>query len=335
MLAIEIVEPGGPEVLRPVERPVPEPGEGEVLVQVVAAGVNRPDAMQREGRYPPPPGVTHVPGLEVAGEVVRTGPGVERPRPGEMVCALVAGGGYAEFCIVPAPQALPVPDGLALVAAAAIPETFFTVYTNLFDRGRLVPGEWLLVHGGAGGIGTAAIQLASARGARVLATAGGEEKRAACERLGAGRGIDHTREAYDAVVREETAGEGVDVILDILGGPHVARHLALLRTEGRLVQISMLEGREATVDLLPLLRDRLTITGSTLRSRSVAEKGAIAAALEAEVWPLIESGEVEPIVDSVFPLADAGAAHRRLESREHVGTIVLVTGGGQENDNGS
>lgn len=333
MIAIEIDEPGGPEVLRPVERAVPEPGEGEVLIEVAAAGVNRPDAMQREGTYPPPPGVTEVPGLEVAGVVAERGPGVDRPREGERVCALLAGGGYAEWCVAPVVQVLPVPGGLDFVEAAAIPETFFTVYDNVFGRGRLVPGEWLLVHGGAGGIGTTAIQLAAARGSRVIASAGGERKRRVCEELGAERGVDHTRESVDEAAREATGGEGVDVILDILGGERVKPHLSLLRTGGRLVQIAMLEGREGTIDLLSLLLGRLTITGSTMRARSPAEKGTIAGALEAEVWPLMESGEVRPVIDSTVPLFEAADAHRRLESREHVGTIVLVTERGQEIEN--
>lgn len=328
MTAIEIAEPGGPEVLRPVERPVPAPGEGEILVRVRAAGVNRPDANQREGRYPPPPGVTDVPGLEVAGEVVARGPGAERFDAGDRVCALVAGGGYAEYAAVPEPQALPVPPGLDPVVAGAIPETFFTVWTNLFDRGRLAAGERVLVHGGAGGIGTTAIQLAVAKGATVWTTARGEVKRAACERLGATRAIDPDVEPWADVVREETGGEGLDVILDVLGGEHLATHLGLLRTGGRVIQVSLLAGREAEIDLWAVMARRLTITGSTLRPRSVAEKGAIARGLEREVWPWIAEGRVAPPIDSTFPLEAAADAHRRLESREHVGKIVLVPGGG-------
>lgn len=327
MTAIEIAEPGGPEVLRPVERPTPRPGEGEILVRVAAAGVNRPDANQREGRYPPPPGVTDVPGLEVAGEVVARGPGADRFAVGDEVCALVAGGGYAGYAVVPEPQALPVPEGLDPVVAAAIPETFFTVWTNLFDRGRLAGGERVLIHGGAGGIGTTAIQLAAARGATIWTTARGEAKRAACERLGAHRAIDPDAEDWAAVVREETDDEGVDVILDILGGEHLPIHLGLLRTEGRLVQVSLLAGRESEIDLWTVMARRLTITGSTLRPRSVAEKGAIARALEREVWPWIAEGRLAPPIDSTFPLEAAAEAHRRLESRDHVGKIVLLPGG--------
>lgn len=324
MTVIEIAEPGGPEVLRSAHRPVPIPRKGEILVRVVAAGVNRPDANQREGRYPPPAGVTDVPGLELAGRVVAVDAGADRFAPGEQVCALVAGGGYAEYAVVPEPQALPIPEGLDAIAAAAIPETFFTVWDNLFERGRLTSGERLLLHGGAGGIGTTAIQLAAARGATVWATAGGAERAAACERLGAARGIDHRTEEWPAVVREETGGEGVDVILDVLGGEHVQQHLELLRIEGRLVQVSLLAGRSAAIDLWTVMSRRLTIAGSTLRARSVEEKGRIARALEREVWPLLSEGRVAPAIDSTFPLEAAADAHRRLESREHVGKIVLV-----------
>jgi NADPH2:quinone reductase len=324
MRAVEITRPGGPEVLVPSTRPVPRPADDDIVVAVRAAGINRPDLLQREGRYPPPPGASDLPGLEVAGTVAARGDRARRFAIGAEVCALVAGGGYAEYCAVPEVQALPVPRGLDLVAAAGIPETFFTVYTNLFERGRLTAGETLLVHGGSGGIGTTAIQLAAARGARVFATAGGAEKCRACEELGAERAIDRRREAYDAVVRAATGGRGVDVILDILGGPHLARHLALLAPEGRLVLIAFLEGREATLDLWPIMAKRLTVTGSTLRPRTPAEKGAIARALEAEVWPLIESGRVRPRVDATFPLERAADAHRRMEARRHVGKIVLV-----------
>ncbi|HEU4464870.1 MAG TPA: NAD(P)H-quinone oxidoreductase, partial [Gemmatimonadota bacterium] len=305
-------------------RPVPVPGPGEILIAVHAAGVNRPDVAQREGRYPPPPGASELPGLEVAGTVAARGEGANRFEVGAEVCALVAGGGYAEYCAVPEVQALPVPRGLTLVEAAAIPETFFTVWTNVFERGRLTAGESFLVHGGSGGIGTVAIQLAAARGARVFTTAGGPEKCRICEELGAERAIDHRVEAYDEVVREATGGRGVDVVLDILGGPHLVRHLAILAPEGRLVLVSLLEGREATLDLWTLMAKRLTVTGSTLRPRSPAEKGGIARALETEVWPLIESGRVRPLIDATFSLEDAAEAHRRLESRMHIGKIVLV-----------
>jgi putative PIG3 family NAD(P)H quinone oxidoreductase len=328
MRAVEIARPGGPEVLVPTRRPVPTPGTDEILIAIHAAGVNRPDVHQREGRYPPPPGASDIPGLEIAGTVVARGAEATRFELGAEVCALVTGGGYAEFCAVPEVQALPVPRGLTFVEAAAVPETFFTVWTNVFDRGGLREGESILVQGGSGGIGTTAIQLAAARGARVFATAGGPEKCRICEELGAERAIDHRIEAYDVVVREATDGRGVDVVLDILGGPHVQRHLAILAAGGRLVLVSLLEGREASFDLWPVMARRLTVTGSLLRPRSPAEKGAIARALEAEVWPLLESGRVRPRIDATFPLEDAAAAHRRLESRGHVGKIVLVVGEG-------
>ena len=312
----------------PVRRPVARPGPDEILVAVRAAGVNRPDVHQREGRYPPPPGASDLPGLEIAGTVAERGERASRFEVGAEVCALVAGGGYAEYCTVPEVQALPIPAGLDFIEAAAIPETFFTVWTNVFERGRLAAGEALLVHGGAGGIGTTAIQLASARGARVFATAGGPAKCRVCEELGAERAIDHRSEDFVEVVHEATGGRGVDVVLDMLGGPQLARHLHLLAPEGRLVLISFLEGREGTVDLWPIMGKRLTITGSTLRPRTAAEKGAIARALEAEVWPLIEARRVLPRIDATFPVEEAAEAHRRLESREHVGKIVLIVGGG-------
>ncbi|MGH7567157.1 MAG: NAD(P)H-quinone oxidoreductase [Gemmatimonadota bacterium] len=324
MRVVEIARPGGPEVLVPARRPVPIAEPDEIVIAVRAAGINRPDLLQREGRHPPPPGASDLPGLEVAGTVAARGDRARRFGIGEEVCALVAGGGYAEFCAVPEVQALPVPRGLGLVEAAAIPETFFTVWTNVFERGRLVAGESILVQGGSGGIGTTTIQLAAARGARVFATAGGPEKTRACEELGAERGIDHRSEDYAEVIREATGGRGVDIVLDMLGGPHLARHLDLLAPEGRLVLIAFLEGREASLDLWPIMGKRLTVTGSTLRSRSPAEKGAIARALEVEVWPLIESGRVRPRVDRTYPLEQAVDAHRRMEARRHVGKIVLV-----------
>jgi putative PIG3 family NAD(P)H quinone oxidoreductase len=324
MRVVEIARPGGPEVLVPARRPVPSPGPEEILIAVQAAGINRPDLLQREGRYPPPPGASDLPGLEVAGTVAERGDRCRRFEVGDEVCALVAGGGYAEYCAAPEVQALALPRGLTIVEAAAIPETFFTVWTNVFERGRLAAGETLLVQGGSGGIGTTAIQLAAARGARVFATAGGPEKCRACEALGAERAIDHRREAYDEVVRTATGGRGIDVVLDILGGPHLGRHLDLLAPEGRLVLIAFLEGREASVDLWPIMGKRLTVTGSTLRPRSSGEKGAIARALEAEVWPLIESGRVRPRIEATFPLEQAAEAHRRMEAREHLGKIVLI-----------
>jgi NADPH2:quinone reductase len=324
-LAVEITRPGPPDVLRPTRRPVFPPGRGEVLIRVAAAGVNRPDLLQREGKYPPPPGVTDVPGLEVAGTVVALGPGVTTWREGDAACALVAGGGYAEYCPAPAPQCLPLPRGLSPIQAAALPEAFFTVWTNVFERGRLAAGETLLVHGGASGIGTTAIQLARALGSRVLATAGTKEKCAACERLGAERAIDYRAEDFVAVAREATEGRGVDVILDIVGGPYLARNLEALAREGRLVLIGFLGGSRAEMDLRPVLQRWLTVTGSTLRPRPVEEKGRIARALRARVWPLLESGSVAPVIDSTFPLAYAAEAHRRLEAGAHVGKVVLVS----------
>jgi putative PIG3 family NAD(P)H quinone oxidoreductase len=324
MLAVEIRTPGGPEVLTLVERPDPVPSEGEVLIAVAAAGVNRPDVMQRRGAYPPPPGASDLPGLEIAGTVAGLGPGVDGWHIGDPVCALVAGGGYATRAVAPVPQCLPIPRGLDMVSAAAIPETFFTVWTNLFDRARLRAGETVLIHGGTSGIGTTAIQLASARGARVLTTAGSDEKCRACERLGAEHGINYRTEDFVEVVMTLTARRGVDVILDMVGGPYVARNLSALATEGRLSQIAIMGGGEATVDLRRLLTKRLTITGSTLRPRTPAEKGVIADALRREVWPLLESGRVRPVIFETFPLAQASDAHRLMESGEHVGKIVLV-----------
>ncbi len=323
MRVIEIREPGEPQVLVPGERPLPEPGPGEVLVAVAAAGVNRPDVMQRRGQYPPPPGASDIPGLEVAGTVVLQGPGVDAPRVGDRVCALVQGGGYAEYCLVPAPLALPVPRGLGLVEAAAIPETFFTVWTNVFERGRLAEGESLLVHGGASGIGTTAIQLARAFGARVFATAGTRAKCDACERLGA-TPIHYREEAFEQRIGELTGGRGVDVILDMVGGPYFPRNLKSLALEGRLVQIAVQQGFRVELNLLAVMTRRLTITGSTLRPRPVEEKVPIARALVERVWPLIESGAVRPVVHATFPLEEAAAAHALMESGGHVGKIVLV-----------
>jgi NADPH2:quinone reductase len=324
-LVVEITRPGPPDVLRPARRPVSPPDRGEVLLRVAAAGVNRPDLLQREGKYPPPAGVTDVPGLEVAGTIVAVGPGVTTWKEGDAACALVAGGGYAEYCPAPALQCLPFPRRFSPVQAAAIPETFFTVWTNVFERGRLAPGETLLVHGGASGIGTTAIQLARAFGSRVIATAGTKEKCAACERLGAERAIDYRAEDFVAVVKEATGGLGVDVILDMVGGAYLGRNIEALAREGRLVLIGFLGGSRGEVDLRPVLQRWLTVTGSTLRPRSVEEKGRIARALRERVWPLLESGSVAPVIDSTFPLADAAGAHRRLETGAHVGKVVLVS----------
>ena len=324
MLAIAFAEPGGPEVLRPVEVPMPQPAAGEVLIRVAAAGVNRPDLMQREGKYPPPPGASEIPGLEIAGTIAACGPGTQRWQEGDQVCALVSGGGYAEYCTAPAVQCLPVPSTLDLVSASGVPETFFTVWTNVFERGRLSAGESLLVHGGSSGIGTTAIQMARAFGARVFATAGTDEKCRACERLGAERAINYRSDDFAAVVMETTEGRGVDVILDMVGGPYFTRNLDILALDGRLVQIAMLQGAKVEMNLLRLLRQRLTITGSTLRARTVEEKGAIAQALERIVWPLVESRAVMPVIHTRFPLKQAAEAHRLMESGSHIGKIVLT-----------
>jgi len=324
MSVVEIASPGPPEALRPARRPVPRPGPGEALLRVTAAGVNYPDLLQRRGDYPPPPGASDIPGLEVAGEVVSLGEGVTGLARGERVCALLAGGGYAEYCVAPFPQCLPTPRGLDDVKAAAIPETFFTVWTNVFDRGRLRSGDALLVHGGSGGIGTTAIQLGRAFGARVFTSAGSPEKCKVCESLGAEKAIDHRREDFVAVVRERTGGRGVDVILDILGGDALSRNLDCLAVDGRLVQIALLQGARAEVNLAPILQRRLVVTGSTLRPRSVEEKGAIAWALHGSVWPMLEHGTVRPVIHATFPLARAAEAHRVVESRTHIGKIVLT-----------
>ena len=325
MRCVEITKPGGPDVLRVIERPDPVPGAGEVLIRVAAAGVNRPDVFQRRGQYPPPPGASDIPGLEVAGTVAALGTDVEGWREGDSVCALVAGGGYASLCLAPAPQCLPIPRGFDAVTAAAIPETFFTVWTNVFERGRLAAGETALFHGGSGGIGTTAIQLAVARGARALATAGRDDKCRACEALGAVRGINYRTEDFVEVVREVTGGRGVDVVLDIIGGSYTPRNLQALALDGRLVQIGLQGGEmTASIDLRAVMGRRLTITGSTLRPRSVEEKGRMATALHREVWPLLESGRVRPQVDRTFPLGEAAAAHALMESSAHVGKIVLV-----------
>jgi putative PIG3 family NAD(P)H quinone oxidoreductase len=325
MRAVEISKPGPPEVLRAVERKDPTPGAGEVRIRVAAAGVNRPDVLQRRGAYPPPPGASDLPGLEVAGEIDVLGSGVSEWHVGDRVCALLAGGGYATLCTAPAVQCLPIPRGIDFVAAAAMPETFFTVWTNVFDRGKLRAGESALFHGGSSGIGTTAIQLAVARGSRVLATAGSDEKCRACEQLGAERAINYRTEDFVEIVKQVTQGRGVDLILDIVGGDYIARDLAALAVEGRLVVIGFMGGDTATIDFRRVLGRRLTITGSTLRPRSPAEKGEIATALRWEVWPLVEQGVVKPIVYRTFPLEEAAAAHRLMESSEHVGKIVLTT----------
>ncbi|HAK62699.1 MAG TPA: NAD(P)H-quinone oxidoreductase [Alphaproteobacteria bacterium] len=324
MRAIAITKPGGPEMLQPVSLPTPAPGRGEVLIRVAAAGVNRPDVMQRQGFYPPPPGAPETPGLEVAGTIAAIGEGVSGWKSGDRVCALVAGGGYAEYCVAPAPQCLTVPEGLNMVEAAAIPETFFTVWTNLFDGGRLKSGEALLVHGGGSGIGTSAIQIAKAFGARVFATAGSEEKCRACVELGAERAINYRSEDFVEVVKQLTGGAGVDVILDMVGGDYVARNIAALAPGGRHVSIAFLQGSKVNLNLLPVLQKRLILTGSGLRPRSIAEKGQIADALRTNLWPLLAAGRIRPVIDSTYPLDQAAAAHTRMESSAHTGKLVLT-----------
>lgn len=326
MTAIAISAPGGPEMLHLTQRPLPVPGAGEVLIRVAAAGVNRPDVLQRQGHYPPPPGASDLPGLEVAGTIAALGTGVEGWTVGATVCALLTGGGYAGYCAVPAVQCLPLPEGLSLSEAAALPETFFTVWTNVFERARLRAGETLLVHGGTSGIGTTAIQLAHAFGARVFATAGSEAKCQACLALGAAYAIDHTREDFVSLVKEQTGGKGVDVILDMVGGDYIARNIEALAVEGRHVSIAFLKGPKVTLNLFPVMLKRLTLTGSTLRARPPADKGAIATALQAQVWPLLASGRIKPVIHATFPLAEAAAAHSLMESNQHIGKIVLTLG---------
>jgi putative PIG3 family NAD(P)H quinone oxidoreductase len=322
MQCVEITAPGGPEVLRLVDRPDPVPAAGEVLIDVQAAGVNRPDAMQRAGQYPPPKGASDIPGLEVAGIVVSCGAAVTRWREGDHVMALLSGGGYATRTVAPEAQCLPVPAGLTPVEAAAVPETFFTVWTNVFERGRLQAGETLLVHGGASGIGTTAIQLARAFGSDVFTTAGSADRCAALEALGA-TAINYRTEDFAARINGITGGRGVDVILDIVGGPYMARNIASLARDGRLVMIGFMGGTETAFDARQIILRRLTITGSTLRIRTVEEKGAIARQLEQHVWPLIARGQVRPIIHATYPLARAADAHRALDSG-HVGKIILT-----------
>ena len=307
----------------PAQRPVPEIGSGEVLVKVAAAGVNRPDVLQRQGRYPPPPGVTDIPGLEIAGTIERAGADAAPWQVGDRVCALVSGGGYAEFCAVPAPQCLPIPRGMDFVHAAGIPETTFTVWTNVFERGKLARNESILIHGGSSGIGTTAIQLARAAGARVFVTAGTAEKCAACEAIGAERAINYRDTDFVTAIREATGGRGVDVVLDMVAGDYVQKNIDLLAMDGRLVMIGRQGGVKSEIDIMPILRKRLILTGSTLRARSVEEKGALAAAVREHVWPLFESGAVRVIVHATFPLREAAAAHRLMESSAHVGKLVL------------
>lgn len=335
MKVVEIAAPGGPEQLRPAVRPVPQPGSGEVLIRVAAAGVNRPDVVQRQGLYPPPPGASDLPGMEVAGTIAALGPdvadsvaalgeGVSGLHVGDQVTALLSGGGYAEYAIAAAPLCLPIPEGLSLVEAAALPETYFTVWTNVFERGGCKAGDTLLVHGGTSGIGTTAIQLATVLGAKVFATAGSPEKARICEKLGAARGIDYRSEDFVAVIKQVTDGRGVDVILDMVAGSYVQRNIEAAAVEGRIVVIAVQGGAKAEIKANMLMVKRLTLTGSTLRPRTVAQKGAIAEAVRKNVWPLLASGRVKPIIHATFPLAEASEAHRLMESSNHVGKIVLT-----------
>jgi NADPH2:quinone reductase len=324
MTAIEITTPGGPEALTAVSRPIPQPGMGELLIQVAAAGVNRPDLLQRQGFYPPPAGASDIPGLEVAGKVVALGFGAHGFKVGDEVCALLAGGGYAQYVAVPAVQCLPVPKGLSLVEAASLPETFFTVYTNLIDRARFKFGDVVLVHGGTSGIGVCAIQMAHALGGKVIATAGSFDKAHACERLGALRGINYKLEDFVEQVKTLTHGHGADIILDMVGGDYVQRNINCAAIEGRIVSIAFLHGARVEVDLNLVMRKRLMLTGSTLRPRSVEEKGAIARELRQRIWPLVESGAIKPVVHATFPLAQASEAHRLMETSAHIGKIVLT-----------
>ncbi len=324
MTVIAIRAPGGPEVLTAEPQRVPAPGAGEILIKVAAAGVNRADILQRKGLYPPPPGATDIPGLEIAGTIVTIGEGVTRWKDADKVMVLVAGGGYAEFALAHESHALPVPDGLSLIEAAAVPEAFFTVWYNAFERGRLAAGETVLIHGGSSGIGTTAIQLAKVFGARVMTTAGTPEKCAACRKLGADIAVNYKTEDFVAVTKQATAGRGADLVLDIVGGDYVDRNYEAAAVEGRIVQIAFQGASRASVDLRKLMLKRLTHTGSTLRARSVADKAAIARAVEANVLPLMAAGRVRPVIDSTFPLRQAGAAHARMESSQHIGKIVLT-----------
>ncbi len=324
MTAIEITAPGGPEALQPAERPVPQPGKGEVLIEVHAAGINRPDVLQRMGKYEPPPGASDIPGLEVSGIVAALGEGVTDIKVGDKVCALLAGGGYAEYVTAPSAQVLPIPAGLSMVEAACLPETFFTVWSNVFDRGRLKEGETFLVHGGSSGIGTTAIPLAKAFGAKVFTTAGSAEKCAVCVELGADRAINYKDEDFVEVIKAETNGRGVDVVLDMVGGDYIARTISIMATEGRHVSIAFLQSPKVALNFFPVMTKRLTLTGSTLRARPIADKKAIADQLREKVWPLIAGGKIAPRVYKTFPLADASDAHVLMESSQHIGKIALV-----------
>jgi NADPH2:quinone reductase len=324
MTAIAIRKPGGPEVLEPEQRPVPAPGAGEILIKVAAAGVNRPDVMQRQGLYPPPPGASDIPGLEIAGTVAALGPQASRWKLGDRVMALVTGGGYAEYCVAHESHALAIPEGLSFAEAAAVPETFFTVWHNAFERGGLKPGETLLIHGGTSGIGTVAIQLAKAFGARVVTTAGSPEKCEAARKLGADVAVNYKTEDFVKATKDATDGKGAEVIVDMVGGDYIGRNYEAAGVEGRIVQIAFQGSPKATVDFRRLMLKRLHHTGSTLRARSIPDKAAIAAAVAEKVMPLVAAGKVKPVMDSSFPLADAAKAHARMETSAHIGKIVLV-----------
>lgn len=327
MTVIAMTAPGDPDVLQPQTRDLPKPADTQILVRVRAAGVNRPDVMQRQGKYPPPPGAPDYPGLEIAGEVAATGAKASRWKVGDKVCALVAGGGYAEYALVDETNALPVPKGFSFTEAAALPETFFTVWHNVFERGRLKAGETMLIHGGSSGIGTTAIMLAKAFGAKAIATAGSKEKCDACVKLGADFAIDYKTQDFVALTKEHTGGKGADLIVDMVGGDYVDRNLDAAAVEGRIVQIATQKGFKVEMNLLKIMSKRLTFTGSTLRPRPVADKAAIADALRAKVWPLLDQGKIKPVIDSTFPLAEANKAHARMESSGHVGKIVLTVEG--------
>ena len=324
MTCIEIIEPGGPEVLRTTDRPVPELEDGEVLISVQAAGVNRPDCIQRQGHYAPPPGVTDIPGLEVAGNIVAVGKNAGQWKIGDTVCALVAGGGYAEFVAAPTVQCLAIPGSLGMTEAAALPETFFTVWTNVFERAGLKPGETLLVHGGSSGIGTTAIQIASRLGSKVITTAGSDEKCRICRELGAERAVNYKEEDFVDAVKDFTGGIGVNVILDMVGGDYLARNIKALAPDGRQVSIAFLGGSKAEINFMPVMLKRLTLTGSTLRPLPIERKGEIARALEKTVWPMIANAEIAPVIHATFPLQDAADAHTLMESSQHIGKIVLL-----------
>ncbi len=324
MTVIEAKGAGGPEVLVPAVRPLPEPGTGEVLIEVAAAGINRPDVLQRQGLYPAPKGASDLLGLEVSGSIVKLGPGATRFKLGDAVCALVNGGGYAGYVVAPEATTLPVPQGLSLIEAAALPETVFTVWHNVFERAALKPGEWLLVHGGTSGIGTTAIQIGTALGAKVMVTVGTPEKARAAQALGAVRAIDYAQEDFVEAVRETTAGHGADVILDMVGGDYIERDLKAAALEGRIVQIAFLKGSKVELDLMRLMMRRLTLTGSTLRAQTQEAKARMAQGVEQRIWPLIAAGKVKPVIDSTFPLQQAAEAHRRIDAPDHIGKIVLV-----------